>query len=149
VMDPLQALFEPTMTTGGCLWFPDLTLADPYHILPVAVSAMLLVNLLPRSAVARRALLGMRPKPSRPGTDEAVLAQPRVMRGIHRGLAILAASVWYITAHFPSGFHLYWLSSSIIHSLLVSGVSRSMPVPKSTVKPCKDVEFPFLQRPPP
>ena len=24
-----------SMTTGGALWFTDLTIADPYHILPI------------------------------------------------------------------------------------------------------------------
>ncbi|KAF9512845.1 hypothetical protein BS47DRAFT_1344957 [Hydnum rufescens UP504] len=28
-----------SMTSGGALWFPDLTIADPYYILPVASSA--------------------------------------------------------------------------------------------------------------
>lgn len=28
----------PSMQTGGMLWFPDLTAADPFYILPLAVT---------------------------------------------------------------------------------------------------------------
>ncbi|XP_045556546.1 mitochondrial inner membrane protein OXA1L [Salmo salar] len=28
----------PSMQTGGCLWFLDLTAADPFHVLPIAVT---------------------------------------------------------------------------------------------------------------
>ena len=33
-----------SMKTGGMLWFPDLTLSDPYMILPVLTSATLLLT---------------------------------------------------------------------------------------------------------
>lgn len=28
----------PSLQTGGALWFPDLTAADPFYILPLAVT---------------------------------------------------------------------------------------------------------------
>lgn len=28
----------PSLQTGGLLWFPDLTAADPFYILPLAVT---------------------------------------------------------------------------------------------------------------
>lgn len=28
----------PSLQTGGTLWFPDLTLADPFYILPLVVT---------------------------------------------------------------------------------------------------------------
>lgn len=28
----------PSLQTGGMLWFPDLTAADPFYILPLAVT---------------------------------------------------------------------------------------------------------------
>ena len=31
-----------SLTTGGCLWFSDLTIPDPYFILPVVASATIL-----------------------------------------------------------------------------------------------------------
>jgi YidC/Oxa1 family membrane protein insertase len=35
----------PSMQTGGLSWFADLCASDPYFILPVATSAMLLLNI--------------------------------------------------------------------------------------------------------
>jgi YidC/Oxa1 family membrane protein insertase len=32
-----------SFTTGGALWFTDLTLADPYYILPVLATGSILV----------------------------------------------------------------------------------------------------------
>ena len=28
----------PSLQTGGALWFPDLTMADPFYLLPIAVT---------------------------------------------------------------------------------------------------------------
>ena len=36
----------PGWETGGTLWFPDLTVADPYFILPVLSGAMICTNQL-------------------------------------------------------------------------------------------------------
>jgi len=35
----------PTMLSGGLLWFPDLTVPDPFFILPVAASAVMFMAL--------------------------------------------------------------------------------------------------------
>lgn len=32
-----------SMKTGGLLWFPDLTMADPYYILPLSISSTLFI----------------------------------------------------------------------------------------------------------
>ncbi len=34
-----------SMTTGGTLWFTDLTLADPYYILPFAACISFMVTI--------------------------------------------------------------------------------------------------------
>ena len=34
-----------SMTTGGLLWFTDLTIADPYYALPLMTAATLLVTI--------------------------------------------------------------------------------------------------------
>merc|ERR1711872_751494 len=33
----------PSFTTGGAFWFPDLTLADPQHILPIVCASTMLL----------------------------------------------------------------------------------------------------------
>lgn len=32
------------MTVGGALWFTDLTVADPYYLLPITASALFLLT---------------------------------------------------------------------------------------------------------
>ena len=34
----------PSLTVGGALWFTDLTIADPYYLLPVTASAIFLLT---------------------------------------------------------------------------------------------------------
>lgn len=43
-LNGMVALPVPGMEVGGLLWFSDLTAADPLHILPIATSAMTLIN---------------------------------------------------------------------------------------------------------
>ena len=143
-------LYEPSLTDGGCLWFQDLTVADPYHVLPFALSVVLVANLIPKSDTARRALFGLGPPK---GVDAAaagpVVSQSRMMRGLHRGLLLVSASVGVITLHFPSAIHLYWLASSCASYLLVKGVNRFMPMPKIQTKPARRPDLPVLKGPPP
>lgn len=51
----------PSLQTGGALWFTDLTLADPYYILPLAVTgtmfAILEVSVTTQTATGLTALL--------------------------------------------------------------------------------------------
>ena len=34
-----------SMKTGGLMWFPDLTIADPYFMLPILCSASMLLTI--------------------------------------------------------------------------------------------------------
>ncbi|EPE07539.1 mitochondrial export translocase oxa2 [Ophiostoma piceae UAMH 11346] len=106
VSDAISVLSEPSIATGGCLWFPDLTAADPYHVLPFALSAMLVVNILPSSDAGRRMLFGL------PSADGSVVTQSAMSRGIQRSLLIMSFSVGFVTMNFPAAIHLYWLSSA-------------------------------------
>lgn len=38
------AMQIPSMTVGGALWFTDLTIADPYYLLPITASAIFLLT---------------------------------------------------------------------------------------------------------
>ncbi len=41
---PPVAAQVPSMTMGGALWFTDLTVADPYYLLPITASALFLLT---------------------------------------------------------------------------------------------------------
>ena len=42
--EPPVAGQVPSMTVGGALWFTDLTVADPYYLLPITASALFLLT---------------------------------------------------------------------------------------------------------
>lgn len=42
--EPPAAVQVPSMTVGGALWFTDLTVADPYYLLPITASALFLLT---------------------------------------------------------------------------------------------------------
>lgn len=133
---------EPTFATEGCLWFPNLLEADPLHVLPFAVSALLVANMIPENIAARRELFGLAPVS---GDKQAVLmGQSRKRRAFQRTMLILAFAIGPITIDLPAAVHLYWVSSAGF-SLAVSKVmKRAMPIPKNTIKPCHGMEIPLL-----
>jgi YidC/Oxa1 family membrane protein insertase len=53
-----------SMKTGGLFWFPDLTIADPYFLLPILCSASMLLTIevghyaLTRGEEGMQSLLG-------------------------------------------------------------------------------------------
>lgn len=120
-------LADPSMATGGCLWFPDLTVADPQHILPFALSAILVWNVLPKSQTSLRAVLGL---DNVPGT---LARWPLRLR---RGLLMVALVVGPATMDLPAALHLYWISSAVLIWAQTAVISRLMPLPKM-VAPAK------------
>lgn len=76
----------PSFTSGGLLWFSDLTRADPYLILPVLSASVLLVSMEISS------------KNADPG-------QKRMMR-------LLPLVFTVFIARFPAGLFVYWVTSN-------------------------------------
>ncbi|KAK4135672.1 hypothetical protein BT67DRAFT_418741 [Trichocladium antarcticum] len=128
---------DPTMATEGCLWFQDLMVADPYHVLPFALSAALALNLLPKSKVAARHFFGLA---AEPGT---VVMQSKWRLRLQRGLLMVAIAVGPLTMDLPAALHLYWISSSALTQLSTAIVARLMPLP-TTVTPAKKSEQTFV-----
>ena len=48
----------PSMTVGGALWFTDLTVADPYYLLPIAASGVFLLTVELGAADGMQVCLG-------------------------------------------------------------------------------------------
>lgn len=132
--------YEPSMTTGGCLWFPDLTSADPYTILPYMLSAMLFVNLLPRNMAQMKQIMNMEQSPE-------VMANPWPFR-IRRALMFLALAVGPLTANLPAAVHVYWISTSGFNYLQGKVAERMLPIKSVAVKPCRERSR-SMQPPPP
>lgn len=142
ILNPLT--LEPSFATGGCLWFPDLLVPDPYHILPFAVSGLLLMHLIPETEAELRSLFGMRPAA---GSRRIVIAGAR-SRGslaLRRTLMVLALAIGPVTMDLPVALHLYWASSVGCSLIVTEGIRRLLPIPKVPVKPCSGLEIPLLR----
>ncbi|RYP12133.1 hypothetical protein DL767_011469 [Monosporascus sp. MG133] len=141
---------EPSLTTGGCLWFPDLTVADPWHVLPLVLSGILVLNLWPRSAAGRRQLLNMgntaAPGGQEPATsDNNLTSGARFRAGLHRGLMLVSLMMGPLTMDLPAALHLYWISSSAVSWATGNVLRRLYPVGGNAVEPCKGIELPVIR----
>jgi len=145
VTESVSPLFEPSFSTGGCLWFPDLTAADPYHILPFAFSAVVVYNLLPSSWEATRLLLGLSPTPGGkpPVHMTGQLSSPTRLR-LHRIFLIFGLSLASLTWNLPSAILLYWITSSLAYQVYAKAVKYLLPIPKPKVTSCKPQSPIFL-----
>ncbi|XP_077589197.1 cytochrome c oxidase assembly protein COX18, mitochondrial isoform X2 [Stigmatopora nigra] len=93
---------QASLTTGGALWFPDLTMPDSTWLLPLALG---LTNLLIVELFARQ----------RTNVTSVQKWVSHAMRGLSLLMIPIAASV-------PSSMALYWLCSSLVglsHNLLL------------------------------
>jgi mitochondrial inner membrane protein COX18 len=140
-----RSLYEPTFATDGCLWFQDLTAADPYHVLPFAVSAALAYSVL--STPRGRAALWRTPEMRR---DDGIIVRVRPeslgYTVLQRTLVILALSLGFITSHFPAAIHLYWLSSTVVSLLVQRIIQIQLPVTKTVMEGTGDKDPPWLTK---
>ena len=90
------ALAEPTMTTGGALWFVDLVLPDPTWMLPVA------------SSLTWLSLLHM--------TAGSFYLSNNDFRSYCRTLAVAFIPV---VANMPAGVFCFWVTSNIVSMMRV------------------------------
>lgn len=137
-------MFEPALADDGCLWFPNLLEADPYHVLPLAVSAVMLLSVLPETSAARRDLLGLSPSKK----DTAVSIQSKVARAVQRALPICALGIGPLTMYMPAAVHLYWVSSLTTSLVINKGLKKLMLIPNRQIMPCR-TDIPVIRPKPP
>ncbi|KAK0639411.1 membrane insertase OXA1/ALB3/YidC, partial [Cercophora newfieldiana] len=132
---------DPSLATGGCLWFPDLMAADPLHILPFAISAVLMLNILPAS---QRSLAGMR-RLFVSDTNQSGVVETQTSTRLTRAFLIMALAIGPVTMDLPAALHLYWLSSSTITFIQSEILEKRMPLPKFEMKPCSRQDSVYLR----
>lgn len=131
-----SGLFNADLAQGGCLWFIDLTVMDPYHALPLACSA-----LLARTSWARlskdqlRALVSLDGSSATPKTPMV-----RIQTGIGRALLLIPLFPM-LFADLPSAIFLYWAATFALNDVNETILQRL--VPKRTPK------FKMVRRVPP
>ncbi|KAL2197141.1 hypothetical protein P885DRAFT_35964 [Corynascus similis CBS 632.67] len=131
---------DHSFATGGCLWFPDLTAADPYHILPFALSAILVWNMLPKSQAGFRTLFGLDNAPA----AVAVQSEVKWPLRLQRGLLMVALAAGPLTMDLPAALHLYWISSAVMTSAQTAIIAKIMPLPR-TVPPARGQDTFLIQ----
>ncbi|KAI1089979.1 hypothetical protein F5B19DRAFT_352936 [Rostrohypoxylon terebratum] len=133
-------LLDPSIAYEGCLWFPDLSVADPLHILPFAVSAVMVTHILSKGGFKR--LFG--PKDSQ-GTAVVGTAD-KWTRRIQRGGVIMALLLGPCTADMPVAIHLYWLTSSVMSYCTTIALARFMPIAvRKMPERCRGTEPTIIQ----
>ncbi|KAI1431956.1 hypothetical protein GGR50DRAFT_676809 [Xylaria sp. CBS 124048] len=147
-----NVIIDPGLKFEGCLWFTDLTASDPYHILPVALSASLVFNLWPKSKEQFfdrvRIFMGRRPHSRQAqilAEDERVSWGERGRASLYLMMLGLATLVGPATLHLPAALHLYWLASSASNALFVRTLNHLMPIQGSLRKRCTGVEPPYIR----
>lgn len=106
----------PSMKVEGLGWFRDLTLADPYYILPVIILLSNLLNISIYSTQSKKQSIAI-----------------RIVHNTFRCMTIVMASV---STQLPSGISLYWMLSSfygLVQNVLFKypKVRRIFGIPKS------------------
>ncbi|KAI1389149.1 uncharacterized protein F4822DRAFT_270846 [Hypoxylon trugodes] len=137
----IRNLPDPSITWEGCLWFTDLSVSDPYHILPTALSTMLVINLLPKTKKGIWQLLGL--KYENQPVIETQSAQ--IQLRLRRIVILLSAMIGPLTADLPAALHLYWLTSAVMHAITDWVMSRLMPIKARGVERCQGTEYSYLQ----
>ncbi|KAK3328159.1 60Kd inner membrane protein-domain-containing protein [Cercophora scortea] len=95
LMKGMAALPVPSLETGGFLWFPDLTVADPYFVLPIVTAVWVALGF-------KQSIPYMAP------------AQQKTMKIM--GVVMLPLSLLF-TAYIPAGAQLYFLIAGVGHTL--------------------------------
>uniref|UniRef100_A0A803SLA0 OXA1L mitochondrial inner membrane protein n=1 Tax=Anolis carolinensis TaxID=28377 RepID=A0A803SLA0_ANOCA len=115
----------PSMQTGGLWWFADLTAADPYYILPLAVTVTMWAILE----------LGAESGVSNPNL--------RVMKTVFR---VMPIAILPLTISFPTAIFTYWMTSNLF-SLVQVGVLR-LPAVRTRLRIPERVEHDPADLPP-
>ena len=108
----------PSMKTGGFSWFTDLTVADPFTVLPILSSLSMLLVL---ETGAEMGTSGGNTTP-----------QAKLMRNAFRVITVLAIPfIW----NFPTAVFCYWLTNgclSLLQLLILNlnGVRKALKLPE-------------------
>lgn len=93
---------NPAMLTDGFLWFKDLTVPDPYGILPFVAGGINLLNLMNTPQNSTSSLF-------------------RNLRKYMYILPIISIPVWMT---FPVAFNLYWIANSLVQFVILAAFRR-------------------------
>lgn len=109
-----------SMKEGGLFWFTDLTLADPYYLLPLITSATVFVTL-------ELGVDGMKLNSAQHG---------QIMKYVMRGIPIV---MFPFTLNFPAAILCYWVSTNAISLAQVSLLKIPAVRQKLNIEPLRQI----------
>lgn len=109
----LAASGDPSLTTGGCLWFQDLAAPDPYYIIPTLMGSVLIYSNFPKNMDAVREIFD--PKNSS--------MQVRVRRAVMVATPVIV----YLIRDSPAGALLFWFTSIASSRMVARYSTRFLP----------------------
>ncbi|KHJ82320.1 inner membrane protein [Oesophagostomum dentatum] len=101
----------PGLSTGGTAWFPDLTVTDPYYLLP-------LISAVTMGLVTRKVGIEM-------GTSADQMT-PMMRLGMQYALPVV---IFAVSSQFATGLCVYWCASNFV-SLIYAGAFRTEAIRK-------------------
>ncbi|KAM0556017.1 hypothetical protein ACHAPJ_005998 [Fusarium lateritium] len=132
-------MFDESLVNGGCLWFTDLSAADPFYGLPLICSGILFWSTWARMDKEQlRALLQIRP-------DGNTLAMPRIQQLLGRTL-LTVPILPLLFADLPSAIFLYWGTSFALTRVNELLIQRLVQLKTLILKPTmpKKISLPFV-----
>lgn len=138
--DSLSGLVDPSLCEGGLLWFADLSVADPYYILPAACTAVLALQTWPK---ADPSLIFGRIFGSDPAKIQTKYAG---LQGMIQRAIVLIPFFPLLWLNLPSAVVLYALTTFSLNALNAFIAVKVYPKPTVTLTPmAKEADqSPFL-----
>ncbi|KAI0384651.1 hypothetical protein F5Y04DRAFT_218440 [Hypomontagnella monticulosa] len=133
----VRHLPDPSIAVEGCLWFPDLSVADPFHVLPLALSLVLFLNMLPKTRAGKRQLFGL-------DSRELSTMESQTQLRLRRMLICATFLIGPVTMDMPAALHLYWVTSTITHAISTKVLLYLMPMKVKLVELCKNPDSKFI-----
>ena len=128
---PPHTLIDPSITEGGLWWFTDLTLRDPYLLLPAACSIALGASIY--RGLDPKTILGSVANTNRPARLEH-----RVFDTMRR-VALLLPAFPLLMFYNPAAMFLYWLTTFSLTHVNYFILDQFLPFPQRTLQaPAKD-----------
>ncbi|KAF7545100.1 hypothetical protein G7Z17_g9445 [Cylindrodendrum hubeiense] len=116
-----SGMFDPSLVDGGCLWFMDLTSADPFYGLPIICTSILVWNTWGKMSKDHiRALLSLNPG------EKQVVTLTRLQKVLGRVMLMMPVFP-LLFADLPSAIFLYWAASFGLSSINDSILNRLVP----------------------
>ncbi|KAJ5909022.1 hypothetical protein N7495_001704 [Penicillium taxi] len=130
--DAVNTLIEPSFASEGALWFPDLLAGDPTGVLPLILSASMILNIKTGwSAPTWREIADM---------PKLQMYRSFFLGGLRQFLQVIAVYIGFSAwaSSMPVAVMLYWITSTNIataqSSLLTKYLYKKPPIPSYAPK---------------